>query len=103
MSKERPNFLDPLHDASAIVRRVDVCLQEFAEALEMTGNERLGKRLRYLSENLSKAGEFIETGSAAALDTLLNDAASASDNMIRAALAVAEARAPLSVTRPDRP
>lgn len=92
MSQSRPNFLDPLRDARLIVRQADIRLQELAEALEMTGNNRLAQRLRFLSQDLEKAGEFIEAGSSAALDTIINDATSASDNMIRAALAIAETR-----------
>lgn len=92
MSRERPNFLDPLNDAAAIVRRVDMRLQEFAEALEFVGNSQLGQRLRYLSQDLAKAHEFIDAGSTAALDTMINDSVTASDNMVRAALAAVEMR-----------
>ena len=92
VGEARPNFLDPLKDAGLIVRQADIRLQEISEALEMTGNNRLAQRLRYLSQDLEKARELIDAGSTAALDTLLTDAATASNNMIRAALAVAEAR-----------
>lgn len=80
---------DKITDGERMLRSIGDRLSHLAEAFDTTGNNATAEKLFLICRDVNTARNLVEQGRGEVMDDVFRASVQASDNMIRAALAVA--------------